>query len=160
MKAYLIFVTSTTSGACGDKICHVEKFSTVMWRTFHITDCHVEKYLVRVNVEKNLSNRGIFQHEKCGQQSVLSQFMLFSCKICFVTIYAVLSQNLFCRDLCAFAWRKVETKNCVCGEKRTNIMYVHCTTTTVLLAHFLINSLKWAVLLLCDSSPSLKQNVI
>ena len=36
--AYLIFVTSTTSGACGEKICHVEKF-------FHVTDCHVEKFL-------------------------------------------------------------------------------------------------------------------
>ena len=44
-------------------------------------------------------------------------------KISFVTIYAVLSQNLFCRDLRAFAWRKVETKNCVCGEKRTNLRY-------------------------------------
>ena len=31
----LIFVASTTSGACGEKICHVEKF-------FHVTDCHVE----------------------------------------------------------------------------------------------------------------------
>ena len=35
-RTYLIFVTSTTSGAGGEKICHVEKF-------FHMTDCHVEK---------------------------------------------------------------------------------------------------------------------
>ena len=52
-----------------------------------------------------------------------SQFTLFICKIYFATIYAVLSQNLFCRYLRAFAWRKVEIKNCACGEKRTNIRY-------------------------------------
>ena len=41
---YLIFVTSTTSGAGGEKICHVEKF-------FHVTDCHVEKCLYMTNVQ-------------------------------------------------------------------------------------------------------------
>ena len=56
-------------------------------------------------------------------------------QISFVTIYAVQFQNLlfynlrcfvanlYCRDLRAFAWRKVETKNCVCGEKRKNVRY-------------------------------------
>ena len=32
--------------------------------------------------------------------------MLFYRKIYFVAIYAVLAQNLFCRDLRAFVWRK------------------------------------------------------
>ena len=38
------------------------------------------------------------------------QLMLFCCKISFVAIYAVLSRNLFCCDLRAFVWRKVEPK--------------------------------------------------
>ena len=42
--AYLIFVSSTTSGASGEKICHVEKF-------FHLTDCHVEKCLHMTNIQ-------------------------------------------------------------------------------------------------------------
>ena len=40
------------------------------------------------------------------------------CKICFVAIYAVLSRNLFCRDLRASCVEKNWTKNCACGEKR------------------------------------------
>ena len=43
-RTYLIFVTSTTSGAGGEKICHVEKF-------FHVTDCHVEKCLHMTNIQ-------------------------------------------------------------------------------------------------------------
>ena len=35
---------------------------------------------------------------------------LFCLKIGFVVIYAVLSQNLFCRDLRTFVWRKIEPK--------------------------------------------------
>ena len=35
-QPYLIFVTTITTGGCGEKICHVEKI-------FHMTDCHVEK---------------------------------------------------------------------------------------------------------------------
>ena len=42
---YLIFVISTTSGACGEQ--------SVMWRIFfHMTDCHVEKFLHMRNVKK------------------------------------------------------------------------------------------------------------
>ena len=50
-----MFVTGTTGGACGEK--------SVMWRNslddrlscgenLHMADCHVEKYLHIVNVEK------------------------------------------------------------------------------------------------------------
>ena len=48
----------------------------------------------------------------------LLQIMLFCCKICFVAIYAVLSRNLFCRDLRAFVWRKVEPKIMLVEKKR------------------------------------------
>ena len=37
LKAYLIFVTGITGGACGEIFCYVEKF-------LHMKDCHVEKY--------------------------------------------------------------------------------------------------------------------
>ena len=52
--------------------------------------CHVETFLHMMNVET------IF----------LSLFMLICREICFVAIYAVLAQNLFCRDLRTFVWRK------------------------------------------------------
>ena len=48
--------------------------------------------------------------------SVLSHFPLFCCKI-------ICWRFLFCRDLHAFAWRKIEPKNCACGEKITNIRF-------------------------------------
>ena len=42
--------------------------------------------------------------------STCVQFMLFCYKIGFVAIYALLSRNLFCRDLRTFVWRKIEPK--------------------------------------------------
>ena len=36
--------------------------------------------------------------------------MLFCWQIGFVGIYAILPQNLFCRDLRTFVWRKIEPK--------------------------------------------------
>ena len=123
---YLIFVTGTTGGTCGEKICHVEKFQIsqhdrcgeiqnfstsvicVMWRYIkflHI--CHV------CDVWRNPK----FLH-------ICHLFCVVFCnKIRLFTIYAVLSQNLLCRDLRAFAWRKIEPTNCVCGEKMTNMRY-------------------------------------
>ena len=38
------------------------------------------------------------------------KFMLFCCKIGFIAIYALLSRNLFCRNLRTFVWRKIEPK--------------------------------------------------
>ena len=54
----------------------------------------------------------------CPIYDVLSHFMMFCCKI---VIYAVLSRYLFCRDLRAFAWRKIQPRITPRGEKMTNI---------------------------------------
>ena len=56
----------------------------------------------------------------CAICGVLSQFVLFCCKISFVSLYDVLSRNLSCRDLCAFAWRKMYPK-IVYVEKKLQI---------------------------------------
>ena len=53
--------------------------------------------------------------------STYVQFMLFCCKIDFVTIYALLSENLFCRDLRTFVWRKIEP-NIASVEKKWKIL--------------------------------------
>ena len=64
--SYLIFVTNTTSSACGENFCHVEKF-------FHMTDCHVEKFLHMRNVkkiyhiEKVLHMINVEQNVLCGE---------------------------------------------------------------------------------------------
>jgi len=50
-------------------------------------------------------------------------FTLFSCKICYAAIYAVLSRNLFCRSLRTFCVETTYGQNVVLGEKMTNIMY-------------------------------------
>ena len=52
-ETYLIFVTGTTGGARGEKICHVEKF-------VHMTDFHVEKFSKLQTVMRKNS-----PHEKC-----------------------------------------------------------------------------------------------
>ena len=46
--------------------------------------------------------------------------MLICRKICFAAIYAVLAQNLFCRDLRTFVWRKVYSE-IVLEEKKGQI---------------------------------------
>ena len=69
-----------------------------------------DKSVMWRNVETNLSCGEISPHERCGDKSELSQFMLFCRKICFVAIYAVLSRNIFGCNFCAFAWRKIEPK--------------------------------------------------
>ena len=99
-NAYLIFVTS---GACGEKICHVEKF-------FHMTDCHVEKFLHMRNVKK------IYHKEKALHMINLEQNVLcgemwrnLSCGEMFpheqTNIF--LLQNLFCRNLRCFVAKSV-----------------------------------------------------
>ena len=92
------------------KDCHVEKFQ-------HMTNCQLEKslhivnkeknYVMWRNLEQNLSCWDISPHNKCGDKSLLSPFMLFCREICFVAIYAVLPQNLFCHNLCTFVWRRI-----------------------------------------------------
>ena len=56
----------------------------------------------------------------CSIYDILSHFMMFCCKI---VMYAVLSRYLFCRDLRAFAWRKIQPKIAPRGEKMTNMRY-------------------------------------
>ena len=70
--------------------------------------CHVETFLHMINVET------IF----------LSLFMLICREICFVAIYAVLAQNLFCRDLRTFVWRKIYSE-IVLVEKKGQISGMH-----------------------------------
>ena len=62
----------------------------------------------------------------------MSLFMLICCEICFVAIYAVLAQNLFCRDLRTFVWRKiyseivlVETKGQISGMFQRKVAVCH-----------------------------------
>ena len=50
----------------------------------------------------------------------MSLFMLICREICFVAIYAVLAQNLFCRDLRTFVWRKIYSE-IVLVEKKGQI---------------------------------------
>ena len=108
---------SSPHDKCGAKCVmwrNVEK--SVMWRNFP-----QDRFLHMRNekCQANLLCGGISPHDIS-----LLQIMLFCCKICFVAIYAVLLRKLFCRDLRAFCVEKNWTKNCVCGEKKTNIRYV------------------------------------
>ena len=80
-RPYLIFVTGTTGGARGEKICHVEKF-------LHMTYCHLERFstwqidmwkkfsileMWRKSVmwRNRLSYGEISPHEKYGAKSVV-----------------------------------------------------------------------------------------
>ena len=71
--------------------------------------------------------------------STYVQFMLFCCKIDFVTICALLSENLFCRDLRTFVWRKIEPK-IASVEKKLQIsgMSVHCISASLKIYKFVV----------------------
>jgi len=57
--------------------------------------------------------------------------MLICREICFVAIYAVLAQNLFCRDLRTFVWRKIYSE-IVLVEKKGQISGMIATIITQL----------------------------
>ena len=65
----------------------------------------------------------------CTIYDVLSHFMLFCCKI---VIYAVLSRYLFCRDLRAFAWRKIQPRIAPVEKKLliSGMGTVYCSVST------------------------------
>ena len=137
--SYLIFVTSTTSGAGGEKICHVEKL-------FHVKDCHVEKCLYMTNVQLEICLHMVKKKKRktmsCGEMwSKICHVETFLHMInvetiFFVTIHADLSQNLLCCHLRCIGAKSILSRfthfcveknlfrNCACGEKRTNIRYV------------------------------------
>ena len=83
-------------------------------------------------VETNFSCGEISPHERCGDKSDLSQFMLFWPKISFVAIYAVLLRNLFGWDLHAFAWRKIEPQFLSVEKIGKNMRYAHSALEKVL----------------------------
>ena len=93
--------------------CHVEKF-------LHMRNVkkiyHIEKALHMINLEQNVLCGEMWGNLSCGEVFPhdrllhMNKLTFFCCKICFVAIYAVLSRNLFCRDLRAFVWRKIEPK--------------------------------------------------
>ena len=56
--------------------------------------------------------------------------MLICREICFVAIYAALAQNLFCRNLRAFVWRKIYSK-IVLVEKKGQISGMVCLCVCV-----------------------------
>ena len=118
------------------KFFHVEKI-------FQMTDCHVEKFLHKrnlkkiyhiekvlhmINVEQNVLCGEMWRNVSCGEMFPhdgllhMNRLTFFCCKICFVAIYAVLLQNLFCHNLCALVWRKVEPKIVSVG-KNEDITY-------------------------------------
>ena len=70
--AYLIFVTGTTGGARGEKICHMEKCTWRMWRNLKFLHMWINfTFLHMTVVEKSeiSPNVGWFQiasHDSCG----------------------------------------------------------------------------------------------
>ena len=127
---YHIFVTGTTGGAYGERICHVEKF-------LFLTDCLVGKFSTWHFVMcRNLSTWQMWRKSVLWRK--LSTWEMWR-QLSFAIIRAVLLQDLFCCNLCWFVvkcvWSRFThfcleknwTKNCVCatdcGEKRTNIRY-------------------------------------
>ena len=92
---------------------------------------HIEKVLHMINVEQNVLCGEIWRNLSCGEISPHDRFLHMSNEKCGEYLlcgeispdYAVLSQNLFCRDLRAFVWRKIELKIVLVEKKKTNIRY-------------------------------------
>ena len=100
-----------------------------------MTDCHVEKFLHMRNVKKiyhiekalhmileqnvcmrrNLSCGEMFPHDRLLH---MNQLVFFFAKSVLSQFTLLLSRNLFCSDLRAFVWRKVEPKTVRVEKKR------------------------------------------
>ena len=66
-----------------------------------------------------------YKSHRFAVRYLLMKFTVICRIFCFIVIYAVLSQNFFCRNLRSFCVEKNYTQNFVRGEKMTNIMYEH-----------------------------------
>ena len=64
-----------------------------------------------------------YKSHRFAVRYLLMKFTVICRIFCFIVIYAVLSQNFFCRNLHTFCVEKNYTQNFVRGEKMTNIMY-------------------------------------
>ena len=91
-----------------EKNCHVKKFQLSMYMTI------VGKLKISPLVEK-------FQMSPHDKNKQCVQLTGFYCNLCcFVAksfIHAVLSRNLFCHNLRAFMWRKIEPKSTFVKKK-------------------------------------------
>ena len=126
------------------KICHVEKFQIYMhdrcgeiWNfsTFGVISNFSTWQMWRnLTFLHMLSNFKFFHMTDVEKSEVSPHLASVWCEECLNIceryalllknwFYAVLSRNLFCRDLRTFVWRKNWTKDWVCGEKMTNIRY-------------------------------------
>ena len=100
---YLIFVTYFTYEICGEKI--------IMWRNFRfLCTTDVEKSEISQHFQ-NFISWSMWRNQKkfhlwhvCDVEIVSTNVKC--CKINFFAIYAVLSQNQFCRNSRTFVWRK------------------------------------------------------
>ena len=77
VEPYLIFVTCTTCGSCGEQICHVERLQIsthdiLKWRNFkfpHMIDVKKSEFCPRVKKFQ------ISPHDRCGEILNLSCFV-------------------------------------------------------------------------------------
>ena len=82
-----------------------------MWKNLKILHiCHVRnvRFLHMTDVEKSEIGQGI--NNVYSLWSFVAFYATSFCKNHFFANYAVLSRNLFCRDLRVFVWRKIEPK--------------------------------------------------
>ena len=94
------------------QICHVEKFQISMHDR-----CGEIQIFSTYGVISDFSSWQMWRNLKflhiwlvCDVENV--KFKLFCCKIGIIAIYALLSRNLFGRDLRTFMWGKTEPKKC------------------------------------------------
>ena len=96
--SYLIFVTGTTGGACGDK--------SVMWRNFRflcITDVEKSNFFHMTNFYDVFV---VFLWSFVTFMLIFFGKLFFCDLCCFVGIYAVLGKERLSQKLCL--WRKYE----------------------------------------------------
>ena len=91
-----------------EKICHVEKFQ--ISKCDRLGEIWNFQFLHITDVDKSEISPPL-ACVWCGECLHINvKFILFCCTIVFVTIYAVLSQNMFCWDSRTFVWRKFNQK--------------------------------------------------
>ena len=93
-----------------------------MWRNWNYSTCGVISNFAKWEMWRNLKCLHIWHVCDVENASTCVKFMLFCWKIGFVAIYALLLQVCFVAIYALLCGEKL-TKNCICGEKITNMRY-------------------------------------
>ena len=115
---------------CAKKTCRLNiYYLAVLISSHHLSGSlayliFVTFFTYRISMWRNFSTYQMWLVCDVENASTFAQFMLFVVKSVLLQIMHFCHEICLCRNLRTSVWREVEPKNCLHGEKITNIRYV------------------------------------